>query len=160
MPQPVSASEEAIAADASISKPPQETLFRDIISEVMAAPASGGMQNFYCPERGCGEYFQVKGIAERESGRILTPSMDVDSPRNRRNPVNEAHLTKPGASGALIPDWAAVLFAAGSLLAIGGFLSAWFTDSGIATLIMTIGLAACAAGMDAGERAIADADLR
>ena len=74
--------------------------------------------------------------------------------------MDEPLPKKPRASGALIPDWAALLFAAGAFLAVGGFLSAWFTDSGIATLIMTIGLAACTAGMDAGERAIADADLR
>jgi hypothetical protein len=160
MPPSVSASEKAIAVDASNSKLPQEALFRDVNFEVMPVPASGSVQNFYCPPCGDGEYFQAKGIAGREIGRILTPSMDTDSPRNRRNPVNEPLLTKPGVSGALIPDWAALLFAVGAFLAVGGFLSAWFTDSGIATLIMTIGLAACTAGMNAGERAIADADLR
>jgi hypothetical protein len=58
-------------------------------------------------------------------------------------------------TAALIPDWAALLFACGVSLAIAGFLVAWFLNCGIPLLIMTIGLACSAAGMHAAERAIA-----
>lgn len=55
---------------------------------------------------------------------------------------------------ALIPNWAALLFASGVLLAIAGFLAAWLFKSAIPLMIMTTGLACSAAGMHTAERRI------
>jgi len=53
-----------------------------------------------------------------------------------------------------IPDWAAVLVAAGAMLAIVGFVAAWVTNSGWAPLLLTVGLIIAAIGMKAAERAV------
>lgn len=59
---------------------------------------------------------------------------------------------KNNASQAdLIPNWAAFVFVCGTLFAAIGFTAAWFTDSGFATLIMTIGLGMMAISMHAAE---------
>ena len=58
---------------------------------------------------------------------------------------------------ALIPNWAALLFASGVLIAITGFLAAWLFNSAIPLMIMTAGLACSAAGMHTAERRIESA---
>jgi hypothetical protein len=55
----------------------------------------------------------------------------------------------------LIPDWAAWLFTAGVVLAIGGFVAAWLFGSGFATLILATGLIVCALGLRKAERVVA-----
>jgi|SRR5215469_16548880 len=54
----------------------------------------------------------------------------------------------------LIPDWAAITVAIGALVAIGGFVSAFFRDDGWPVLALTFGLIAVAIGMKAAENAI------
>ena len=53
-----------------------------------------------------------------------------------------------------IPDSAALMFLAGAVLALAGFIAAWITDSGFATLALTLGLLLAAAGMRSAESAI------
>ncbi len=54
----------------------------------------------------------------------------------------------------LIPDWAALAVALGAVFVVSGFIAAWFSPSGWAPLILTIGLAVSAIGMHAAERAV------
>jgi hypothetical protein len=53
-----------------------------------------------------------------------------------------------------IPDWAALAVLLGTILAIGGFVSAWMTDRGWATSILALGLIIAAIGMRAAESAV------
>lgn len=54
----------------------------------------------------------------------------------------------------MIPDWAAWLFAAGVVFAIGGFVAAWLFGCGLATLILAAGLIASAIGLRKAERVV------
>jgi len=58
----------------------------------------------------------------------------------------------------LIPDWAAILVAVGAPVALGGFVAACFTTSGLATLVLTAGLLLLAGGIAGAEEVIADRD--
>lgn len=60
----------------------------------------------------------------------------------------------------LIPDWAAWLFIAGVVLAIGGFVAVWLFGSGLATLILAAGLIASAIGLRKAEYAVTRRDAR
>ena len=53
-----------------------------------------------------------------------------------------------------IPDHVAFLVFAGTVVALVGFISALFWDSGFATLILTAGLVVAAIGMRQAEHAI------
>jgi hypothetical protein len=53
-----------------------------------------------------------------------------------------------------IPDWAALAVALGLLLAVAGFVSAWFTDRGWATSALALGLIIAAIGMKAAENSV------
>jgi cell division protein FtsW (lipid II flippase) len=53
-----------------------------------------------------------------------------------------------------IPDWAAILVAAGAVLAIVGFVAAWVTDHGWAPLLLTVGLIIAAIGMKGAESCV------
>jgi hypothetical protein len=53
-----------------------------------------------------------------------------------------------------IPNWAVFTAILGVLFAVAGFVSAWFTPSGFATLGLTVGLLLMALGMNAAEHAI------
>jgi hypothetical protein len=58
------------------------------------------------------------------------------------------------STAALIPDWAAVTTALGSIAAIVGFVAAWLLPGPGPLLVLTCGLIACAIGMHSAERAI------
>ena len=57
-----------------------------------------------------------------------------------------------------IPNWAASLAAFGVICAIIGFILAWFSNSGFATLLLTVGLAIAGIGFNAAERALKNAN--
>lgn len=48
---------------------------------------------------------------------------------------------------ALIPDWAALMFACGILVAIIGFVTVWLFDSAIPLILMAVGFASGAAAI-------------
>lgn len=56
-----------------------------------------------------------------------------------------------------IPNWAATLTAFGLACALLGFILAWLSSSGFATLVLTLGLAIAAIGFNAAERALKNA---
>jgi hypothetical protein len=53
-----------------------------------------------------------------------------------------------------IPDLAALLILVGMVGAIAGFVAALFSESGFATLILTVGLILAAVGMRQAEKAL------
>ncbi len=53
-----------------------------------------------------------------------------------------------------IPDWAAIAVAIGLIMALGGFIYAWFSDRGWATAVLTLGLMIAAVGMYAAEQSV------
>jgi hypothetical protein len=58
-----------------------------------------------------------------------------------------------------IPDRAAIFVLIGLAAAIGGFVAALFSDSGFATLILTVGLLLAAVGMRHAEHAMGEPDV-
>jgi hypothetical protein len=68
--------------------------------------------------------------------------------------IEESMEAELDSIAALIPDWAAVTTALGSIAAIVGFVAAWLLPGPGPLLVLTCGLIACAIGMRSAERAI------
>jgi hypothetical protein len=82
------------------------------------------------------------------------PSHPDDAPKGFDMRATSGSGSNVADEADRIPDWAALAVALGATVAIGGFVSAWFTDNAWAAVALTIGLAIAAAGMTAAERAV------